>query len=144
MAMTKAMTSVITADVLIDGAAEGTVLKLGAPICFWGGVDPASGRISDPKHPDHGAIVTGRVLAIPRIVGSSSSSQLLLELMYLDKHPAAILLGEPDAILGIASLVAREMAFGMTPILHLPLEDLESGMQATIASGGQIALTKPL
>lgn len=139
-----AVTSAMTAKVLIDGAAEGSILKLGAPICLWGGVDPASGRISDPKHLDHGAIVTGKILAIPRIVGSSSSSQLLLELMYLRKHPAAILLGEPDAILGIAPLVGREMAFGMMPILHLSLEQLESGMQATITPDGQIEVTTPV
>lgn len=138
-----AVTTLLSADVLIDGNAEGTILKLGAPICFWGGVDPASGCISDPKHPDYEADVTGRVLAIPRIVGSSSSSQLLLELMYRGKHPAAILLGEPDAILGIAPLVGREMTFGMTPILRLPLERLESGMQATIRQGGQISVTTP-
>jgi predicted aconitase with swiveling domain len=107
------------------------------------GVDPASGRISDPKHPDHEAVVTGKILAIPRIVGSSSSSQLLLELMYLKKEPAAILLGESDAILGIAPLVGREMGFGLTPILYMPLNGLESGMQATIAPGGQITVMTP-
>ena len=141
MAMKATVRSTLTADVLIDGAAEGPVLKLAAPICFWGGIDPASGRISDPKHPDYSSIVTGKVLAIPRIVGSSSSSQLLLELMYLNKHPAAILLGEPDAILGIAPLVGREMAFGMTPILNLPLERLETGLHAVITPGGQIRLS---
>jgi predicted aconitase with swiveling domain len=139
-----AVTSDVTANVLIDGAAEGVVLKLGAPICLWGGIDPATGCISDPKHPDHQAAVTGKILAIPRIVGSSSSSQLLLELIYLGKHPAAILLGETDAILGIASLVGREMAFGMTPILHMPLEPLENGMHAAIAPGGRITVTPPV
>lgn len=135
-----AVTTALNAEILIDGAAAGPVLKLGAPICFWGGVDPASGRISDPQHPDFDAIVTGKVLAIPRIVGSSSSSQLLLELMYVGRHPAAILLGEPDAILGIASLVGREMAFGMIPILHAPLAQLQNGMHAMIARGGRIVL----
>lgn len=133
----------LQAEVLIDGAAEGDVLKLGAPICFWGGVDPASGRITDPKHPDHGVTVTRRILAIPAIVGSSSSSQLLLELMYKKNQPAAIILGETDAILGVASLVAREMAFGTIPILHMPLETLESGMAATIEPGGCVSLTEP-
>ena len=136
-----AVTTAIKAEILIDGVAEGTILKLAAPICFWGGVDPTSGRISDPQHPDYNAIVTGTILVIPRIVGSSSSSQLLLELMYLGRHPAAILLGEPDAILGIASLVGREMAFGTIPILHAPLTQLETGMHAMIAPGGRIVAT---
>ncbi len=133
----------LNAEVLVDGRAEGDVLKLDAPICFWGGVDPATGKITDPNHPDHGMVVSGKVLAIPRIVGSSSSSQLLLELMYKNKQPAAIILGEADAILGIASLVGREMAFGTIPILQMPFQDLANGAHVTIEPGGHIHLTAP-
>lgn len=132
-----------TTKVLIDGGAKGKLLKLGAPICLWGGVDPTTGRISDPKHPDHDVIVTGTVLAIPKIIGSSSSSQLLLELIHLGNQPAAIILGEADAILALASLVGREMAFGMIPILQMPLQALENGMMATIEQGGRVRLTAP-
>ncbi len=134
---------ILSAEVLVDGSAEGDVLKLDAPICFWGGVDPASGKITDPGHPDHGMIVSGKVLAIPRIVGSSSSSQLLLELMYKENQPAAIILGEADAILGIGSLVGREMAFGAIPILQMPFQDLASGGYAIIRPGGRIHLAAP-
>lgn len=133
----------LDALVLVDGAAEGHILKLDAPICFWGGVDPATGKITDPKHPDHGAIISGKVLAIPRIVGSSSSSQLLLELLYKTNPPAAIILGEADAILGIASLVGREMAFGAIPILQMPFQDLTNGGHAIIEPGGRIHLRAP-
>ncbi len=137
------MVLILNAEVLVDGSAEGDVLKLEAPICLWGGVDPASGEITDPKHPDHGVIVTGKVLVIPRIVGSSSSSQLLLELLYKKNQPAAIILGEADAILGIASLVGREMAFGTIPILEMPFQDLANGSHAKIEPGGRIHLTAP-
>lgn len=133
----------LEAHVLIDGAAEGELVKLQAPICLWGGIEPKTGRIADPKHPDHGIEVSGRILAIPEIVGSSSSSQLLLELIYLGKHPAAIILGEKDAILGIASLVAREMAFGLIPILQMPLAALENGMPVVIEPGGRLTIGAP-
>ena len=89
------------------------------------------------------AIVTGKVLAIPQIVGSSSSSQLLLELLYKKNQPAGIILGEADAILGIASLVGREMAFGAIPVLRMKLDDLVSGMHAVIEPGGRIELEEP-
>lgn len=135
------MDMTLTASVLIDGAAEGALLKLGAPICFWGGIEAKTGRISDPKHPDHGLVVSGTVLAIPRIVGSSSSSQLLLELIHLGRQPAAIILGEADAILGIASLVGREMGHGILPILQMPFDDLENGMAVRITPGGGVHLT---
>ena len=131
---------ILDALVLVDGRAEGDILKLEAPICFWGGVDPTSGTIADPGHPNHGMTVTGKVLVIPRIVGSSSSSQLLLELLYKRTGPAAVILGEADAILGIASLVGREMAFGAIPILQLPFQDLASDGHVTIEPGGRIHL----
>ena len=97
------MDVIIDADVLVDGTAKGDILKLSAPISFWGGIDPMAGKIANPQHPDHGALVTGKVLAIPRIIGSSSSSQLLLELLYRQTAPAAILLGAFDAIIGTAA-----------------------------------------
>ncbi|NJO38089.1 MAG: DUF126 domain-containing protein [Rhizobiales bacterium] len=83
------MVLTLDAEMLVDGSVAGEILKLGAPICFWGGLDPKTGQIADPKHPDHGAVVSGKVLAIPRIVGSSSSSQQLLEVLYLGRPPAA-------------------------------------------------------
>jgi predicted aconitase with swiveling domain len=135
------MDVIVDADVLVDGTAKGDILKLSAPISFWGGIDPMAGKIANPQHPDHGALVTGKVLAIPRIIGSSSSSQLLLELLYRQTGPAAILLGAFDAIIGIAPLVGREMTFGSIPILRMSLDQIETGMKAEIEPGGRLSLT---
>ena len=134
-------TLTLKAEILVDGDAKGEILKLSAPISFWGGIDPAAGKIASPTHPDHGATLTGKVLAIPQIIGSSSSSQLLLELLYRGTAPAAILLGAFDTIIGIAPLVGREMAFGTLPILHLPLDAIETGMMASIEPEGRIELS---
>jgi predicted aconitase with swiveling domain len=124
--------------VLFAGEAGGVVLKLAAPLCFWGGLDAATGLISDPKHPDHGASVTGRILAVPKIVGSSSSSQILLERLYSKTQPAAIILGEADAIIAMACLVGREMGYATIPILHRRLDDLETGTRVSIEGGGRV------
>lgn len=124
--------------VLIDGAASGPYLGLRAPVCFWGGLDPRTGRIADPQHPDFGAEVAGRVLGIPAIVGSSSSSQQLLEAMRLGLAPAAILLGAEDVILAGAVLVAREMGYGTIPVIVRDLAGLRDGVVTRIAPGGAI------
>lgn len=113
--------------VLVGGRAEGPYLGLAAPVCFWGGLDPATGRIADPRHPDCGTPVGGTVLGIPAIVGSSSSSQLLLECLRLGTGPAAILLGAEDVILAGAVLVAREMGYGAIPVLRTELDGLVPG-----------------
>ena len=110
--------------VLVPGEAEGRVLALAAPISFWGGVDPATGRIADPRHPDHGAEIAGRVLALPAAIGSSSSSAIMLELLRNGKAPAALLLGAVDAILVLGVIVARELGEPTIPVLALDPGDL--------------------
>ncbi|HUT50092.1 MAG TPA: DUF126 domain-containing protein [Alphaproteobacteria bacterium] len=107
------------ARVLIAGEAEGPLLRLAAPISFWGGVNPKTGTIADPRHPDHGQSIAGTVLAIPGTIGSSSSSAVMLELLRGGKAPAALLLGTVDAILTLGVIVASEMGYGSIPVLAL-------------------------
>ncbi len=112
----------IALRVLIEGAASGPFIGLRAPISFWGGVDPETGRIHDPRHPDHGVELAGRVVWIPSTVGSSSSSSVLLELIRRRCHPAALLLGEVDPILVLGVVVAEELGWPSIPTCVVPAE----------------------
>lgn len=104
--------SPIAGEVLVPGAAgAGSALVLTAPISFWGGIDPATGRVTDVRHPQHGAAVSGAVLFLPGTIGSSSASAVLLELVHNGHAPAALVLHEPDAILLLGLIVAREMGW---------------------------------
>lgn len=114
---------------LLPGAGEGPVLKL-PTLSLWGGVDPLSGRLSDPALPHCGDSVKGRVLMIAEPVGSSSSSAVLLELLHAGNAPAAIVLGRADAIVALGILVAREMGWATIPLAVMP-----SNEQAAIADG---------
>jgi predicted aconitase with swiveling domain len=106
----------LQAEVLLPGpGATATGLSLTAPISFWGGVDPKSGLVSDPRHPEHGQLISGKVLFVPETVGSSSAAAILLELVHGHRAPAAIVLHEPDAILLLGLIVAKEMGYE-TPI----------------------------
>ncbi len=132
---------VVRGRVLVDGAGEGPLLRLSEPLSFWGGVDPLSGNIIDVRHPQHGASIAGRVLALPAARGSSSSSSVLLELVAQQKAPAAILLGEADAILALGAVVAREMGWVPPPVLELSAPEqarLPEG-RVEIRRGGEIA-----
>ena len=107
---------IIPGEVLVAGSAgTGTALVLTAPISFWGGVDPKSGRIADVRHPECGQNIAGKVLFIPGTIGSSSAAAVLMELVHAGLAPAAIVLDQPDAILLLGLIVAREMAWP-TPI----------------------------
>lgn len=103
-------------EILVPGdAGEGEALVLSAPISFWGGVDPKSGRIADVRHPECGQSIAGKVLFLPGTIGSSSASAVLMELVHAGHAPAALVLNEPDAILLLGLIVAREMGW-QTPI----------------------------
>jgi uncharacterized protein len=118
----------LTAEVLFGdvsrvspGIISGPVLLLSQPISFWGGVDPASGRIIDVRHPECGLPVAGCVLGLPGMIGSSSASAVLLELVHAGHAPAAILMPEPDAILLLGLIVASEMGWPIPPALRVPV-----------------------
>lgn len=129
-------------EVLIDGAAEGPLFRLGKPISFWGGVDPVTGRITDPRHPDHNASVAGTVLALTETIGSSSSSAVMLELLSKGLAPRALLMGRPDAILTLGVVVAREMDMGSIPVLQVDVGRLPASGAVTITEGGEISFAE--
>lgn len=131
-------------ETLVEGqAGSGPALVLTAPISFWGGVDPKTGRIADVRHPQHGAVISGTVLFLPGTIGSSSASAVLMELVHNGKAPAALVLHEPDAILLLGLIVAREMGWE-TPIA-VRLDRTRFGgfdsLPVTIGKSGTISLS---
>lgn len=116
-------------EILVPGeAGEGPALIFEKPISFWGGVDPASGKVTDVRHPQHGQSIAGKVIFLPGTIGSSSASAVLLELVRSGHAPAAIVMDAPDAILLLGLLVAREMGWP-TPVAVR----LDAGAQARFA-----------
>jgi predicted aconitase with swiveling domain len=111
-------------------------MRLRAPISFWGGVDPVSGTVADPRHPDHGRCIAGTVLLVPATIGSSSSSAILLELLRERTAPAAILLGRADAILALGAVVAAELGYAPVPVVEMALEALAHVPEGAIVRVG--------
>jgi predicted aconitase with swiveling domain len=110
---------VIVGRVLVEGRAEAPALVLGEPLSFWGGLDPATGRIVEVGHPQQGEVVTGRVLVMPSGRGSSSSATVLAEAIRLGTGPAGIVLRVPDGIVAIGALVAAELYGVAVPVVLL-------------------------
>ena len=134
----------LQAEVLLPGpGAAATGLVLTAPISFWGGVDPKSGRVADPRHPENGQVITGKVLFVPETVGSSSAAAILLELVHGKRAPAAIVLHEPDAILLLGLIVAKEMGYDTPIALRLDrarYTDL-TGRRIAVSDHGLVSVT---
>jgi len=137
----------VRARPLHPGAARGRALVLVEPLSLWGGLDPASGEIIDPHHPQRGASVAGRVLVLPAARGSSSSSSVLAEAARAGAAPAAILLGEPDLILAVGAAVAQELYGAVVPVAVLAPAELAAipdGDEVGIGADGDIVLPGPL
>jgi len=126
------------AQVLLPGAATAPILRLDAPISFWGGVSPETGHIQMAGHPQNGMSISGKALVIPRLIGSSSSSAILLELIYATRAPGALILGAADAILPVGVIIARQMAWQTLPVLVLPDPPFDTDQIATISETGEI------
>jgi predicted aconitase with swiveling domain len=127
---------------LAPGSAEGLALVLYEPLSLWGGVDPATGTIIDRRHPQRGASASGRVLIMPAVRGSSSSSSVLAETVRAGCAPAAILLGEPDLILPVGAAVAEELYGRRVPIVLLAAADLAGIVdgQHLVIDDGEVTL----
>ena len=135
----------LQAEILIPGpATTGEALVLAAPISFWGGIDPFTAAVIDARHPDRGRNIAGKVLALPGTIGSSSASAVLLELVRTGLAPAAIILHEPDAILLLGLIVAREMGWQTPMALKLDrvVQSRLTG-QITIDAQGRITPARP-
>lgn len=114
------MSLVNAAYSILAGTAEGPIVALSEGLSLWGGVDPATGRIIDVHHPQHGVGLSGAVVMMPTTRGSCSGSGVLLDLLLAGKGPAALIFTEPEEVATLGALVALEM-FGIAlPVLRLP------------------------
>lgn len=127
------------AEVLCAGAAQGEVMRLHAALSFWGGVDRVTSQVTLAGHPQLGDPIAGKILVIPQLIGSSSSSAVLLELIHVGMAPAALVLGARDAILPVGVVVAGQMGWPTIPVLVLPDPPFETGDTLAIDSRGRIA-----
>ena len=125
---------------LVPGTATGPALVLDEPLSIWGGLDPVTGSIVDRHHPQCGELVRGRVLVMPGGRGSSSSSTTLAETVRLGTAPAALALRDPDHILVVGALVARELYGQTVPIVHLDdgYETIATGVRLRVDPDGSV------
>ncbi len=135
------------AQSVLGGVAEGPVVATAEPLSFWGGVDAATGRVIDVRHPLHGVSLGGAILLMPTSRGSCSGSGVLLELALNGRAPAALVFCEAEDVLTLGALVASEMFGRPLPVLRLGADAFRALSQAkalrideTRISGDGVAL----
>jgi predicted aconitase with swiveling domain len=131
----------LTGRALAPGTASAEAIVLDEPLSLWGGLDPTSGEVIEPRHPQRGASLAGRVVVMAQARGSSSSSSVLAEAVRAGAAPAAILLAAPDLILAVGAAVADELYRVQVPIVVLDRTDLaqlRTGDRVTIGEDGAV------
>jgi predicted aconitase with swiveling domain len=113
------MGKIVRGCCVVPGQCEGEILVTSQPIGFWGGVDPITGCINDPRHELFGKSIAGKVLAFPFGKGSSTTSLIILELARVDKAPAAIINLRTEPILATGPIVCKHLYGKEIPIVTL-------------------------
>ena len=113
----------ILCNPLLSGVASGPALVTSQPICFWGGLDPKTGTITERDHELKGQSVTGTVFVFPTGKGSSTTSAILLESVRCGTAPAAIVNLKTDPILVIGAIIAEKLYDHVIPIVDTPERD---------------------
>jgi predicted aconitase with swiveling domain len=92
--------------VIRRGRAEGTALVTTQPISFYGGIDPATGVVTERGHELQGESVKGRVLVFPYGKGSTVGSYILYRLRKTGMAPAAIINEECETIVAVGAIIS--------------------------------------
>lgn len=86
---------------------SGQALVCSQRLSFWGGFDPKTGCIVEPRNPLLGKDITGRVVIFPSTKGSSGTSNMLAIAQRAGHAPKAFINREVDAPAALAAVVCN-------------------------------------
>jgi predicted aconitase/predicted aconitase with swiveling domain len=130
----------LSARSILAGTASGPIIAAGEALSFWGGVDPANGRVIDVHHPLHGVTITGGILMMPSSRGSCTGSGVLLDLALTGRAPAALIFSEAEDVLTLGALIAAEMFGKSLPVLRLSHDAYDALCRAKTATISDTAI----
>lgn len=104
---------------VVKGNVSGEVLFSRKPLCFLGGVDPATGIIRDPLSDQFGQSVADKICVFPFGKGSSSTALVILELARINKAPKAMVNLRTNTVLLTGPLVCREFYKKLIPVVNV-------------------------
>lgn len=129
------MAVILKCKSLVAGYGNGKTLATRQSISFWGGVDPATGLIVDPRHELFEESIKGKVLVFPYGKGSAAAPLVILELTKQGTAPAAIINVETDPLLVAGPIIGKHFYHRIIPVVSLNKDDfqlLKSGMHAVV------------
>jgi predicted aconitase with swiveling domain len=130
--MTNASDKAVPVVTLVPGHVEAPVFALREPLSFWGGLEVATGKIIDRRHPQFDQSISGKILVMEAGRGSSSGSSVLAEAIRLGTGPAGIVLLARDAIVTVGAMVAAELYQKECPVVLVRREDWQGVGEANV------------
>ena len=106
--------------IIVQGTAQGTVLKTTNPINFLGAVDKESGVIRDEKYDIFEKSIKNTVLVFPHGIGSSVGAYTIYSLKYNQSAPIAMICQKADLT------VASGCALANIPMIVVSNEEFDS------------------
>ncbi len=104
---------------IVAATVKAPILLCEEGLSVWGGVDPATGRIIDALHPQHGQSLAGKVVMMPTSRGSCTGSGVLLGLAFAGAAPKALVFREAEDILTLGALIAARLCGHEIAVLRL-------------------------
>ena len=113
------MATIIKCKTLVAGYGQGKILATRQSISFWGGVDPVTGRVIDPRHELFDQSITDKILAFPYGKGSAAAPLVLLELVKQETAPAALINIETDPLLVAGPIISKHFYGTAIPVVTM-------------------------
>ncbi len=92
---------------IANGIAEGEALVTRQPLSIFGGVDPDSGLVKEREHELFGVKLSGKVLVMPPLKGSTAGTWILCRLAENGVAPSAIVITSADIILTAGAIIGK-------------------------------------
>ena len=106
--------------IIVQGTAQGTVLKTTSPINFLGAVDKKTGTIRDKKYDIFEKSIKDTILVFPHGIGSSVGAYTIYSLKSNNSAPVAMICTKADLT------VASGCALANIPMIVVSNEEFDS------------------
>jgi len=126
---------VLKGKVIYPGRVKGRALVTNEPIGFYGGIDPATGKITQQGHPLYGETVTNRILVFPHGIGSTVGSYILFRLKKNRKAPIGIIIEDAEPIVAVGGIISEiPMVYGV------PIKEIKNNALVEINEQGEVII----
>ena len=101
------MTEIYQGRSIAKGIAEGEALVSHQPLSIFGGVSPETGVVMEREHELYGVKLTGKVLVMPPLKGSTAGTWILCRASENGVAPSAIVVTRTDIILTAGAIIGK-------------------------------------